>query len=514
MEKLKEAKPVSAWRRRVIGVTRRQLAVELGRTAKLALPTVLAELGQVAMMITDLAFIGRISAEAVGAVALASKIYFVGLALGMGLMSAVAPLVAQAVGSDNPAAARSILRMGLWAALLLSPAMVAFMLGSEQILVALGQDREAARLAEQYLSGLAWGVLPALWFRAIRNFMVAVKRPEPTLWITLVAIPFNALLVYLLMYGDFGLPRLELLGVGVATTLVNCAMSLAALWFAIRRQPFRDYQIFAHPWHFDWPLMRQLIVVGGPNAMAFLMEYGLYSAAALLMGLIGTTALAAYQIASQIAIVLFKVPMGIAMAATVCVGHATGRKDASGARRAGLVAMLLGIIVTAVFTIAVIASRFRIVSLFLRETAENADATTDLAATLLLVSVVFFITETVETIAAGSLRGLKDTRVPLLCAGVSYWLIGFSMSYVLGLKIGLGAIGVWIGLSLGTTAYATLLVLRFQILVRRFALQSLHSTTTSIDSALERRAKTSKLGDTLSEAQSGSTNHQLTRGAG
>ena len=448
---------------------RHHLAVELAETARLALPMALTQLSQIAMMTTDLAFIGRLGGEAVAAAALAGTVYFVSFTFGMGLTSAVAPLAAQAFGADDPVMVRRSLRTGLWAALLLSLPIMVFPLRGEQILLLLGQAPQTARLAQNYLFGLAWGVAPALWFLAIRSFMGAVNRPQPVLWITLAAIPVNALLVYLLMYGKLGLPRLELFGAGLATTLVNCATFLAALWFATRRPPFRDYHILTRLWRIDWPLMRQLFEIGAPISIAFLMEYGMFSAAALLMGLIGTTALAAHQIALQVTAILFMIPFGISTAATVRVAHAVGRNDGPGIRRAGLVAMLLGIAIACVLTLAVVAARFDIAEFFLGGTAEDAAATTDLAATLLLVGASFFVTDAMQSIAVGSLRGLKDTRVPLLFAGVGYWLIGFSLSYVLGFHSGLGALGVWVGLSIGTAVYAALLILRFQLLTKRLA---------------------------------------------
>jgi MATE family multidrug resistance protein len=268
------------------------------------------------------------------------------------------------------------------------------------------------------------------------------------------------------MYGKLGLPRLELFGAGLATTLVNCATFVAALWFATRRKPFSDYRILVRLWRIDWSLMRQLFLIGAPISIAFLMEYGLFSAAALLMGLIGTTALAAHQIALQATAILFMIPFGISMAATVRVGHAVGRNDGAGVRRAGLVAMLLGVVIACVLTLAVVAARFDIAEFFLGGTAENATATIELAATLLLVGASFFVTDAMQSIAAGSLRGLKDTRVPLLFAAVSYWLVGFTLSYILAFRTGLDAVGVWIGLSIGTAVYAALLVLRFRRLVR------------------------------------------------
>lgn len=446
---------------------RHQFAVELSETTKLASPMVLTQVGQIALMTTDLAFIGRIDVEAIAAAALASRIYLVSFTISVGLLAAIIPLAAQAFAANNLAVVRRALRMGLWAALMLSFLSVALSLLGEQILLVLGQVPGTARLAQQYLFGLAWGVAPALSFLAIRSFMSAVNRPEPVLRITLAAIPLNALLAYLLIYGKLGLPRLELFGAGLATSLVNCATFLAGLWYAMVHRHFRDYHAFVRLWRFDWPLMRQLIAIGTPISIASLMGYGVTSAAALLAGMISTNVLAAHQIAVQVAGILFTIPFGISIAAGVRIGHAVGRKDGPGIKRAGLVAILFGIVITTILTLAIIAARFEIAEVFLGGSVSRTDATIGLAAKLLLVGAGLFITDAVQSIAAGSLGGLKDTRVPLLFACIAYWLIGFSLSYVLSLKIGLGAVGIWIGLSIGKAVYAALLVLRFQLLASR-----------------------------------------------
>lgn len=441
-----------------------RLSLELTETLKLAVPLALTQLGQIAMMTTDLAFIGRLGDGAVAAAALAHTIFFVSFTVGMGLVSAVSPLAAQAHGARNPHRVRRSLRVGLWAAFLISLPVMAFPFWGEQILLALGQSPAASALAQQYLFGLVWSILPGLWFMAIRGFMSAINRPEPILWITLAAIPTNALLVYLLLYGEWGLPRLELFGAGLATSMVNFAMFLAGLWFAARRRPFRKYHVLGHIWRIDWLLMRELVILGTPISISFLLEYGLFGAAGLLMGLISTTALAAHQIALQIAAILFMVPFGIGMAATVRVGHAVGRRDAAAVRRAGFIATGLGIGFMSAMTLVVILGRFAIAQIFL---GEGADAAAELTATLLLVGATFFIADGIQTIASGSLRGMSDTRVPLLFATVSYWLIGFTLACGLGFWTPLGAVGVWIGLSCGTLVYATLLLLRFRLLASR-----------------------------------------------
>jgi multidrug resistance protein, MATE family len=445
----------------------RHLALELTETLKLAVPIALTQLGQIAIITTDLALIGRLGDEAVAAAALAHTVFFVSFTFGMGLMSAVAPLAAQAFGARNPRLVRRALRVGLWAGLLISLPMMVLPLYGEQTLVMLGQASSTARLAQQYLLGLAWAITPALWFLAIRGFMGAVNRPEPGLWITLAAIPANAVLVYLLIHGEMGLPRLGLFGAGLASTIVDFGMLLAGLWFAYRRRPFRKYHVLGHIWRIDWTLMRRLVVIGAPISVAFLMEYGLFAAAALLMGLIGTTALAAHQIALQVTAILFMVPFGIGMAATVRVGHAVGRNDAAAVKRAGFMATLLGIVLVSTLTLAVILGRFAIARFFFGEAAAGAGATIELTATLLMVGATFFVADGIQTVAAGALRGLNDTRVPLLFAAISYWLIGFTAAYGFAFWAGFGPIGVWIGLSCGTAVYAILLMLRFRLLAGR-----------------------------------------------
>src|SRR5712692_9737423 len=231
-----------------------RLAHELTETLKLAVPIALTQLGQIAMMTTDLALIGRLGDEAVAAAALAHTVYFISFTFGMGLVSAVAPLAAQAFGARNPRLVRRALRVGLWAVLLISLPMMVLPRFGEQILLMLGQAPATTHLAQRYLLGLAWGITPALWFLAIRGFMGAVNRPEPGLWITLAAIPANAVLVYLLIHGELGLPRLELFGAGLATTIIDFGMLLAALWIAYRRRPFRKYQVLGHIWRIDWML--------------------------------------------------------------------------------------------------------------------------------------------------------------------------------------------------------------------------------------------------------------------
>ena len=441
---------------------------DLADTLRLAWPMALTQLGQVAMMTTDLILLGRLGDQMVAATALANTILFAAFTIGMGLVSAVAPLASQAFGAREPRMVRRALRVGLWAVLIMGLPLTLAQLWGDRILVALGQSPEVAAIAGRYLAGLCWSLMPAWGFMALRNFMSSVNRPEPALWITLVAIPANGVLAYMLIHGGFlGLPAMDVFGAGLASSIVSAGTFVAALVVCCTRRPFRKYHILGRFWRLDWVLMRQLVVVGAPISGAFMLEFGAFATAALLMGRLGTTALAAHQITLQTASILWMVPFGISLAATVRVGHAVGRRDIEGARRAGLAALALGGLFMAVMTLVVALLRHWIPIAFLGASAATAGETVALAAFLLALSTSFFIADGLQTIAAGALRGLNDTRVPLFFAAFAFWPIGMFAGFELAFDAGFGAAGVWIGLSLGLVVQAVLLVTRFHILTRR-----------------------------------------------
>jgi MATE family multidrug resistance protein len=440
---------------------------DMKETLRLSLPLALTQLGQVAMMTTDLILLGRLGDQMVAATALANTILFAAFTIGMGLVSAVAPLASQAFGAREPRMVRRALRVGLWTVLIMGLPLTLAQLWGDRMLVALGQSPEVAALAGRYLAGLCWSLMPAWGFMALRNFMSSVNKPEPALWITLTAIPANGVLAYVLIHGGFGLPAMDVFGAGLASSIVSVATFVAALYVCYTRRPFRKYHILGRFWRPDWVLMRQLVIVGAPISGAFMLEFGAFATAALLMGRLGTTALAAHQITLQTASILWMVPFGVSLAATVRVGHAVGRRDLDGARRAGFAALALGAIFMAVMTLVVAVLRHWIPIAFLGASASSAADTVALAAFLLALSTSFFIADGLQTIAAGALRGLNDTRVPLVFAAFAFWPIGMFAGFELAFDAGFGAAGVWIGLSLGLVVQAVLLVTRFNILTRR-----------------------------------------------
>lgn len=443
----------------------RNLRVDVVDTLRLAWPMALTQLGQIAMMTTDLALLGRLGDKVMAAASLAHTVLFAMFVIGAGLVSAVAPLAAQAFGARKPEGVRAALRVGLWLSAIAGVPITLMTLYGYEMLVFLGQDDEAARLAARYLQGLALSLAPGWAFIAIRGFMGAVNRPEPALAIMLAAVPINALLAYGLIYGAFGLPNLDLLGAGIATTIVNFVMLGAALWVCVTQRPFRKYQVLGRFWRWDWPLMRSLLVIGLPISATFFLEFGLFGASSLLVGVIGVTELAAHQIALQTAAVIFMAPFGISMAATVRVGQALGRRDMASARRAGFIALGLALAFMCAATLLIALTRGIIPHFFLGF-ASQATETLALASTLLVVAASFFIFDGLQTVGAGALRGLNDTRIPFLFALFSFWGVGFPAAWGLAFTAALGTVGVWMGLTLSLIVYAALLVWRFEKLTR------------------------------------------------
>ena len=311
--------PISVWRAEVID------------TIKLAIPLALTQLGQIAMMTSDLVLIGRLGDEAVGAASLGHAVLFSAFMLGLGLVAAVAPLAAQAFGARDPRMVRRALRVGLWAAVLCGMPVTALLLHTEKILLQFGQTPELSALAGRYLDGMAWSLTPAWLFIALRSFMSAINRPQPALWITLCAIPANAhtgVRVDLRRARDF--PRSASWARASPLQSSISACSSPACGSAIRNGRFGNFMCSAASGAPIGHCSAKLVLIGLPISAALLLEHGLFAAASLMMGMIGTNALAAHQIALQIAAIVFMVPLGISFAATVRVGHAVGRRDAGG----------------------------------------------------------------------------------------------------------------------------------------------------------------------------------------
>jgi len=435
--------------------------LEARETIRLAAPLVLMQLSQIAMMTIDVLMIGQLGKDALAGAALGGTLIFLWFVAGMGLVMAVAPLAAQAFGAGDETQVRRVTRQGLWVTALVTLPGLFALLAMENVLSWLNQPAVAIKGAGEYLSTIAWGLPFMVGFVVLRCFGASVNRPRPGLWIMLAGIPVNALLDYTLIFGNFGAPRLELAGAGAATTIVQTVMFLGLLVYSVRGEGLRDYTILARFWRPDWVIFRKIFVIGLPIAGIYMLEMGVFSFAVVMMGWIDAASIAAHQIAIQIASVTFMVPMGIGQAATVRVGQALGRSDPAGIRRAGFVALGLGIVFMTTMSLLIALFPGWLAGLYLDEAKPGSPEVLALAASLLYVAAAFQIVDGMQAIGAGALRGLNDTKVPMVAAGIGYWIIGFGTAWTLAFVVGWGAVGIWIGLALGLAATALFFVRRF-----------------------------------------------------
>ena len=438
-------------------------AEEVRATLALGWPIVLTNLAQIALGTTDVVILGWMGPEALAAGALGTNLFFAFTILGIGLANAVPPMLAQALGRNRFAVRdlRRTVRQGLWATLALTIPVWAILWHSEAILLALGQKPELAAAAASYMRTLQWCLLPFLWFMVLRGFISALERPAPALVVTIFAIVLNAVICWALVFGRLGLPEMGLPGAGVASTIATVFMVVALLGYIYWDRQFRRYRLLGRWWRADWPRFRELMRIGVPIAITLGFEVTVFNAAVFLMGLIETAALAAHSIAIQIASITFMVPMGIGQAATVRVGLAAGRGDPAGVARAGWVAIALGIGFMAVMALTLISAPLLLTGLFL-DLGNPANArAVELAVVFLAMAALFQIADGAQAVGAGALRGLKDTRVPMIFAALGYWGLSLPLGAVLAFKFELGGVGIWIGLAAGLAIVATLMILRW-----------------------------------------------------
>jgi len=435
---------------------------ELVQLFRLAAPIVATQIAWVAMLTTDTAMIGRLGPEPLAGASLSMMVFFIGYIVCVGVTMATAGLAAQAFGARQPRIVRRVIRQGLWVAILLVTPCVAGFAHTGALLAWTGQPPEALPHAEAYMSTLMWCLPAGIVFTVLRNFVAALGRPMAALWVMLAGVPLNALLDYGLIFGNFGLPRLELVGAGIATTAVNILMVLALAAVIQWRRPFNKYQLFVRFWRPDWRIFRQIFRIGAPIAAISVMEAGFFIGAVFVIGQFGAVAIAAHMIAMQMPHITFMVPMGLSQAATVRVGHAAGRRDVAGAYRAGWSAMAVAMLFAMVMTGVIVTVPEPFAGLFLDTARTDAAEVLSLAAALLLLAAMFQIVDALQAVAAGALRGLNDTAFPMAIAGVSYWGLGAGSAIWLAFGAGLETRGIWIGFVIGLTAAAVLLIRRFK----------------------------------------------------
>ncbi len=444
---------------------------EAKATLALGIPLALSQLAQIAIQTTDVVMMGWLSPEALAAGGLAANIFMLPFLFGLGVVTGVAPVIAQIVGRAGSRGklreVRRVVRQGFWVATVIALPFMALCWQVRPILLFFGQDPQLAAMAEEYMHALVWAMLPGLWFIVLRSFVSALSRPRIVLFVTLWGVGFNGVLAYGLMFGHFGLPAWGLMGSGIASTIAHSSMTLLLGAYVLWDRRFRRYALFGRIWRPDWPRFIEILRLGFPIGLMWVLEVGVFAAALFLMGLIGTVEIAAHQIALQCAAIAFMVPLGISQAATVRVGLAAGAGDVLQIRRAGWTAIVLGTSFMGFTCLLFLFAGTVLVKAFLDPADPATAPVAALAARLLIVAGIFQLFDGAQSVAAGALRGLKDTRVPLAVALIGYWLVAFPLAVALGFGLHGAAVGIWIGLASGLAVAAVLLNLRFYWLSRR-----------------------------------------------
>ena len=434
---------------------------EIRETIVLAAPLILSQLAQMSMSFVDTLMVGWSGSQPLAGVAVGGAVFFPVILISLGILIAVSPVVSQGYGAGNRHAVGCAVGQGLRLATILAIPASLVMWNGGWLLSWMGQEEQTVVLAQEYLRAIAWGVLPCLWFGVLRYFVEGLSRPRVVMIIAVAAMVLNIGANYVFMYGKLGFPALGLAGCGWASTLIYWSMFLSLAFFIARSGELRGYGVFAHLGQTDWHYFSEIFRLGWPIGIMQGLEVGLFSTTTILMGLLGTTVLAAHQITLQCVAYAFMIPLGLSLAVSVRVGQAIGRKDFVGAQRAGYVGMGLGAGVMMVSAICFWIFPKFIVSLFLDiEGGVNAEVLSQ-AVVLLNVAAVFQVFDGVQVTAAGALRGLKDTRTPMIVGVVAYWVVGLSSAYILGFLLGWEGIGLWWGLVLGLTTAAILLLWRF-----------------------------------------------------
>ncbi|PVB62541.1 MATE family efflux transporter [Labrenzia sp. 011] len=430
-------------------------------TLALGLPLAGAQLAQMAINTTDVLMIGRLGAEELAASVLAFNFYMLTWFFGMGVLQAVIPLAARARGQRKPRDLRRAVRMGFWISVIFCIPVWSILFFTETILLALGQEADLAATAGLYMRFLQWTMLPALLIMAVRGFLTVMERTQVVLWATIAGALVNAILDYLLIFGEFGFPRLELVGAGIASVFSASVTFLFLLVYAIRHPKLRRYHILGRIWRSDWPVFFQIVRLGTPIGLTIIAEGALFTASSIMIGWLGTLPLAGHGVALQIASVTFMVPVGFSVAAMTRVSLAAGRGDHAGVGRAGWTALGVTMVCMGSFAVLFWSLPETLVGFYLDLEDPEAREVMAYGTSFLLVAALFQLADGGQIIGVNNLRGLGDTTIPLFYALFGYWVVGISLSLGLGFAAGWGGVGVWCGLAGGLASVALLANLRF-----------------------------------------------------
>jgi multidrug resistance protein, MATE family len=429
----------------------------------LGLPLVGAQLAQISMSFVDTVMAGNYHPDDLAAVAIGSSFFMPFFTIAIGILMALSPIIAQLFGARQLHLIGKKVRQGLWLALLISVPVVILLNNLGPVMDLLGFTDEVIRITSGYLFAVSWGVPAVLAFMVLRFFNEAMGVTRPALYVTLVGLVFNIAGNYTLIYGRFVFPEMGAVGTGWATAIVFWVMFLVMLGYTAGKRAYGRFRLFRDVRLPERRHVGEILRIGTPIGVSMGMETSMFAVMALLMGTLGTTVVAAHQIAINFASITFMIPLGLSMAITVRVGQLYGRGRPAHSRFAGFTGIALCTAIMCCAAVVMMLFPHRIASVYTQD-----PEVVSMAAGLLVMAAIFQISDGLQVGGSGALRGLKDTRIPMIVNLTAYWVIGIPLGYWLGITMEWGPRGLWAGLIAGLTIAAILHNLRFHAITRKF----------------------------------------------
>lgn len=454
----------------------KQYTKEFSYNLKLAYPIILGMIGHTLVGIVDNIMVGKLGPTELAAVSLGNSFVFIAMSLGVGFSTAITPLIAEADGEKNIEKGRSVFHHGLYLCSILGIALFILIFFCKPLIAFMGQPEAVVEMAKPYLDIVGCSLIPLIIYQAYKQFADGLSETKYSMWATIIGNLTNVVINYFLIYGIWIFPEWGIIGAAVGTIVSRFVMLGFMHYVMVSKPKFHPYFKGFSFKEIKSEINKKIIQLGLPSSMQMFFEVALFTGAIWLCGIIGTTSQAANQIALSLASLTFMFAMGLSVAAMIRVGNQKGLADYVKLRRVAISIFLLVVVIEIVFALLFVALHTSLPYIFVNiEDAENLAKNLEviaIASQLLLVAAVFQISDGLQVVILGALRGLQDAKIPMYITFVAYWIIGFPISIYLGLYTSLGATGVWIGLSAGLTAAAIFLYIRFQNLTRKLIRES------------------------------------------
>jgi len=433
-----------------------EIKKHIKNTLTLAYPVVIGQLGFIMMGVVDSLMVGELGATPLAAASLANGIFILIFIVGIGISFAVIPLVSIAVGANKYTECGIIFRQSLIVNMILALVLMLMTFICADLLKYFNQPKAVVEQAESYSRILGFSILPAMLFQTFRQFIEGLSVMRPTMVISIAANLINIFGNWIFIFGNLGFPALGLDGAGWATFFSRLFMALVISYYVMKSNRFKQYDVTLKFKGFNIPIIKKILRLGFPSAFQYLFEVGAFSFAVIMVGWLGTKQLAAHQIAINLASISFMAALGVSIAGNIRVGNAVGKQDTKEIRRAGFSAIFLGASIMAFAGIIFVLFRELLPRLYVDDVKVIS-----FASSLLVIAALFQISDGIQAVGIGILRGLTDVKGPTLITFIAYWILGLPIAYLLGFIFDLGVEGVWIGLLIGLTASAVMLTVRF-----------------------------------------------------